>query len=166
MSVVATKRLVLRPFELTDAPRVAELISGEAVHRWITRAPRPFGVSDAEWFIDAHSAPDAPVFATTFEGAVIGCCSITDEFGYWIAKPYWGKGFATEAGFGLLAQYFDHAEEPLVSGYIQGNAASANVLGKLGFSNAGFRTRRSEFFKHDVTIQSMTLSKAEWWAGA
>ena len=31
------------------------------------------------------------------------------EFGYWLAKPAWGKGYATEAGRAFLAFLFDEA---------------------------------------------------------
>jgi RimJ/RimL family protein N-acetyltransferase len=61
------------------------------------------------------------------------------EIGYWLAKPYWGRGITTAVvqrvcqhafeGFGLAkitAQVFSH------------NPASARVLQKCGFQEEGF----------------------------
>lgn len=53
------------------------------------------------------------------------------EIGYWIGKPFWGKGIATRA----LAQFLAHeTERPLYAGVAKHNAASIRVLEKCGFT--------------------------------
>jgi RimJ/RimL family protein N-acetyltransferase len=62
------------------------------------------------------------------------------ELGYWIAVPYWGRGFATEAaravlefGFGPLGLRRIHAT------HLSRNPASGRVMEKLGMRLEGVR---------------------------
>lgn len=53
------------------------------------------------------------------------------EVGYWIGRPYWGKGIATRA----LAQFLGMAtERPLYAIVTKHNVASIRVLEKSGFT--------------------------------
>jgi len=63
------------------------------------------------------------------------------ELGYWIARPFWGRGIATEAARALI----ENGRESLrvkrfVAGHFTDNPASGQVLRKLGFRSTG-RTR-------------------------
>ena len=52
------------------------------------------------------------------------------EIGYWIGKPYWGKGIATAA----VAQFVELlTERPIFAHVAEHNAASIRVLEKCGF---------------------------------
>jgi RimJ/RimL family protein N-acetyltransferase len=60
------------------------------------------------------------------------------ELGYWIARPYWGLGYATEAARAVL----DIARHSLrlnrlVAGHFVDNPASGRVLEKIGFRPTG-----------------------------
>ena len=60
------------------------------------------------------------------------------EFGYWLAEPYWGKGFATEAAAAVLSHAFKTRDvERVVSGVFKDNPGSLNVQKKLGFKLTG-----------------------------
>jgi RimJ/RimL family protein N-acetyltransferase len=62
--------------------------------------------------------------------------------GYWIGRPFWGKGIATAALSQLLAIV---AERPLVALVAKHNAGSIRVLEKCGFVRSGEeRTPASE----------------------
>ena len=145
-----TERLRARPIELSDAPRVAELFQEKELPWNLGRAPWPYALSDAEnWLTLAQKQWEAGIefpFAILKDATLIGSCGIMRineaqniwEIGYWVGKPYWGKGYVTEASIGLL----DWAERELgitrfVSGYIFDNPASGRVLEKLGFELAG-----------------------------
>ena len=165
MTPLHTNRLVLRPFGMPDARPLTQLIADPCVHKWITRAPRPFRVSDAQDFICKHMKSGQMVYALTLDGTLIGCCSVSDdELGYWVGQPYWGNGFATEAASAVVNAYFSEKETPLISGHLEGNTGSHNVLIKLGFKDNGVRHRRSEFYDREVVIQNMELSKQDWQA--
>jgi RimJ/RimL family protein N-acetyltransferase len=60
------------------------------------------------------------------------------ELGYWLGRPYWGHGFATE-GAGRVARYaFEELDEPVLwASYHHDNRASGHVLAKLGAVPAG-----------------------------
>jgi RimJ/RimL family protein N-acetyltransferase len=53
------------------------------------------------------------------------------EVGYWIGKPFWGRGIATIALRGFLSIV---AERPLYAWVARPNAGSIRVLEKCGFS--------------------------------
>ena len=65
------------------------------------------------------------------------------ELGYWIGRPYWGHGYATEAACALIKRGFDELELSCIrAAYYDGNDRSSRVLEKLGF--------RYERTEHDV----------------
>jgi RimJ/RimL family protein N-acetyltransferase len=56
------------------------------------------------------------------------------EVSYWIGKPYWGKGIATQALSLLLAHI---KTRPLYGRAVKDNRASLRVLEKCGFTDIG-----------------------------
>ena len=67
------------------------------------------------------------------------------EMGYWIARPFWGRGFATEAGRALLMLSRMLGHRTIRAGHAVDNPASGKVLRKLGFRPTG--EIRSQFSK-------------------
>jgi RimJ/RimL family protein N-acetyltransferase len=57
--------------------------------------------------------------------------------GYWISRPYWGQGFATEACLALIEIARTLALPSLEGSHFVDNPASARVLEKLGFEPVG-----------------------------
>ncbi|RVT42143.1 GNAT family N-acetyltransferase [Sphingobium algorifonticola] len=143
-----TDRLLLRPGWMEDAPALAQAINDPAVLRNLEHPPAPYRLADAEAFLsrtqDAH-LPNFLIFART-KGAprLIGVCGIhggaeagTLELGYWIARPYWGLGFATEAGRAVMQIARATGLSKIASGHFADNRASGHVLRKLGFRETG-----------------------------
>ncbi len=66
------------------------------------------------------------------------------EFGYWLGKPFWGMGYATEAARGLGCDSRSSAwTRPFFGpGWFHDNPASGHVLAKLGARHNGSRMRR------------------------
>ena len=60
------------------------------------------------------------------------------EVGYWIAKPYWGKGICTEA-MRLVVDYCFNVKKftTLWGDYFPENPASGKVMEKCGFKDTG-----------------------------
>lgn len=142
-----TERLLLRPGWQEDAPALARAIGEEAVVRNLSRAPWPYGEAEAQSFLNQPIDPAHPrflVFART-SGAprLVGGCGIAPapegglEMGYWIARPYWGLGFATEAGRQLVRIARAMGLPKLSAGHFVDNPASGAVLHKLGFKPTG-----------------------------
>lgn len=142
-----TERLLLRPGWLEDAPALTRAIGEEAVVRNLARAPWPYGEEEAQTFLSLPVDPDQPrflIFART-GGAprLVGGCGIAPapegglELGYWIARAYWGLGFATEAGRQLVRIARAMNLPRLGAGHFVDNPASGAVLRKLGFRPTG-----------------------------
>lgn len=143
-----TERLLLRPGWIEDAPALAEAIADKAIVTKLAHAPWPYHLHDAEEFLGRTRDPRYPdclIFART-RGAprLIGGIGLhrneedEAELGYWIARPYWGLGFATEAGRAMVSAARESLKLPkLVAGHFVDNPASARVLRKLGFRPTG-----------------------------
>lgn len=145
MSSLETERLLLRPPEPGDAPFFAEALGDFEIAKCLASAPHPYGEEDAKAFIEkvtkARALGEGWCFTILSKAseAPVGCTGLhlkdgRYELGYWIAKPYWGRGFATEAGKRLLAFGFGTVQaEAIEAGWFHDNLASGRVLAKLGF---------------------------------
>jgi len=146
-----TKRLVLRPFALSDAADVQRLAGDKAVADMTLNIPHPYLDGVAEQWISTHQTQfdsgEACILAVTLAatGGFIGSISLMisrrsnrAELGYWIGAPYWNKGYCTEAagamldyGFRALALNRVHAT------HMARNPASGRVMIKLGMKHEG-----------------------------
>jgi RimJ/RimL family protein N-acetyltransferase len=142
-----TPRLLLRPGFPEDAPALATAIADEAIVRNLATAPWPYRVRDAEAFLASPRDPILPSFLiferTQAAPRLIGACGLgrrpsgAVEMGYWISRPYWGQGFATEACLALIEIARTLALSSLEGSHFVDNPASAGVLEKLGFEPVG-----------------------------
>jgi RimJ/RimL family protein N-acetyltransferase len=146
---IRTQRLSLRPLEPADAASIRALAGDFDVARMTGMIPHPYSERDALAWIDrAGQGDEGVVFAVARDGALIGCSGYMPmdaehaEVGYWIGKPFWGEGFATEAVRAVVAHAFDaHGFAYVKAGHFVDNARSQRVLGKLGFSPDGEEMR-------------------------
>ena len=142
-----TPRLLLRPGFPEDAPALAAAISDKAIVRNLATAPWPYRMRDAEAFLASPRDPILPsllIFERT-EGAprLVGACGLgrrpsgAVEMGYWIARGFWGQGFATEACVALVEMARALGLCSLEGSHFVDNPASSRVLEKLGFEALG-----------------------------
>lgn len=145
---VETARLRLRPLAAADAARLAELADDWDVARQTGALPHPYALADAQAFLDAQaSAPDhARAFAVEHRGDLAGVMGFHDcidgpwpEMGYWLGRPYWGAGLATEAARAGLGWAADRGWRAVAAGHFIDNPASGRVLEKAGFLYTGRR---------------------------
>ena len=142
-----TERLLLRPGWREDAPALAAAIGDEGIVRNLASAPWPYEEPDAESFLtrmEEDGLPNFLIFARTLGAPrLVGGCGVMHreegnlELGYWIARPYWGLGFATEAGKAVVQIARAMHLPPLKAGHFLDNPASGNVLRKIGFRPTG-----------------------------
>ena len=142
-----TERLLLRPGWREDAPALAAAIGEEAIVRNLATAPWPYGEEDALAYLDSlqdSALPEFLIFSRTLGAPrLVGSCGIRrDEYGalelgYWIARPYWGLGFATEAGKAVVQIARAMNLPKLRAKHALDNPASGNVLRKIGFRPTG-----------------------------
>ncbi len=105
-------------------------------------------------------------FAVTHRQTLIGITGyLSDgegsaEIGYWLGRPYWGQGFATEAAGALIAYAFrNDACERLTCGHFLDNPASARVIEKLGFVLVGQEDCWCEARKREVPAMRYELPR-------
>jgi RimJ/RimL family protein N-acetyltransferase len=143
-----TDRLLLRPGWIEDAPALFAAIRDEAIVRNLATAPSPYSLDDARAFLATERKADNPVMLvlrrTGAEPELIGTIGFARrpsgevELGYWIARPHWNRGYATEAGAAVLRMAGETYRVPrLVAGHFLDNPASGRVLEKLGFRPTG-----------------------------
>lgn len=141
-------RLILRRPVKADATAIAELANDIGVAGMIARMPHPYGLADAETFLARCEALDPrtdAVFAIEHrQFGVIGMLGFRQhqprrpELGYWLGRPFWGRGYATEAATAALDwARRDWGKAVVWAGHFADNRASAQVLVKAGFLYTG-----------------------------
>lgn len=142
-----SERLFLRPAFPEDRAALFGGIADEGVVRMLATAPWPYTQADALSWIEREQDPMLPSLLATLpdergERLVGGAGLGLDErgrvqLGYWIARPWWGQGYATEAAGAVLqiARMLGHRR--IVAAHYIDNPKSGKVLRKLGFKPTG-----------------------------
>ena len=151
--MLKTERLVLRPFEETDAEGLHAYLGDEEVVQY-----EPYGVMTMEEcrLEAARRASDEAFWAVCLaDGTLIGNLYLsgadefgTREIGYVFARACWYKGYATEAARRLMAYAFERlATRRIIALCDTRNAASFALMERLGMrregefkKNVGFKT--------------------------
>jgi RimJ/RimL family protein N-acetyltransferase len=169
LPVLKTERLILRAPWLADVKAMAQLANDRRIAANTARIPHPYGIEDAEAFIESVNKFDGEAcFVATYGGAVIGVCSIDmcedgAELGYWFGADYWGHGFATEAARAVIDHGFgDLGHQALQSGARVNNPASRRVLEKCGFQWTGVRLIRIRAINSAAPVDRFRLDRGLW----
>jgi RimJ/RimL family protein N-acetyltransferase len=167
--VLKTERLTLRAPRHGDVEALAVLANDRRIAEYTARIPHPFGVADAEQFIETVNKRDGEIcFVVTFDDALIGACGIDpredgSEIGYWLGAPYWGQGFATEAVRAVIDHAFGELDYAMLNaGARVSNPASRRVLEKCGFQWTGVRLSRIRAINSAAPIDRFRLDRGLW----
>jgi [ribosomal protein S5]-alanine N-acetyltransferase len=174
MSVILeTGRLLLRPSQAADISHFLPLLREFEVARNLSVVPHPYTEDHACAFI-VHAAhgwasgeDSAFAILRKVPAAYIGCCGVHParnwEFGYWLGKPIWGQGCATEAVGRLVEFAFEELNaERLTAGWFHDNPASGRVLEKLGCVPDGEEERSCHSRGCDVFCHKVVLKRADY----
>lgn len=148
---ITTDRLILRPFQLSDAPRVMEQAGDRAIYEMTLNIPHPYEEGMAEQWIATHASNfyegKGVTLAITLkeDATLIGAIGLVAspahnraELGYWIGVPYWGNGYCTEAAVALIEYGFETLGYHKVHAhYLAKNPASGRVMEKAGMTFEG-----------------------------
>jgi len=146
---IRAQRVALRAPQPGDAARIAQLLDDPAIARMAAAIPHPYGLADAEAFLArAQAADPSREAAFVIEHGQDGAIGMLDfqpaaqnaapELGYWLGRPYWGQGLATEAVRAALAWARQTWRRRFVrAGHFADNPASGQVLCKAGFLYTG-----------------------------
>lgn len=146
--VIDTRRLRLRAPGPLDAADIARLCDDPDIARMTARMPHPYTRADAEQFVAKAAGGDPRrehAFLVEHEDlgpvGMVGLFHDADpwpELGYWVGRPFWGRGLATEAVQGALGWARRRwGKRAVCAGYFHDNPASGRVLEKAGFLHTG-----------------------------
>ena len=144
--MLETKRLILRPWQESDAQSLYEYAKDPEVGPPAGWPPHTSIENSRRIIQEVLSAPETYAVCLK-DGKPIGSIGLklkgstdmTDredecELGYWIGKPFWGQGLIPEAAQELLRHAFEVLHMRTVwCGYCEGNEKSRRVQEKLGF---------------------------------
>jgi ribosomal-protein-alanine N-acetyltransferase len=85
-----------------------------------------------------------------------------NAMGFYLRPPFWGRGFAEEAGRAVIAYAFDSlGASALFAGHHPENAASKRILTKLGFQYTHKQLYPPTGLDHDSYLLSRTIDAAD-----
>ncbi|UFJ41584.1 GNAT family N-acetyltransferase [Brevibacillus humidisoli] len=172
-----TDRLLLRKLSVEDAPILFQYWADDDVTRFMNIPP----------FQHVEQATDMIVHLNTLSerqeasrwgivlketGTLIGTCGFNtswagedrrSEIGYDLGKPYWGRGYMTEALRALVSHGFDQLDLNRIEALVEpGNTGSIKTLGKVGFQQEGL-LRDYQFAKgRFVDLRMFSLLRREY----
>jgi len=174
---LTTERLILRPYELSDAADIQRLAGAREIAATTSAIPHPYEDGMAQEWIrphqerfdegtEVHFALVDKVKKTFIGG--MGLLGISREhsraeLGYWVAVPYWNQGYCTEAGRAVLAYGFETLKLNRIYAHHFGqNPASGRVMQKLGMKHEGHL--RQHFCKWDDFVDFVLygILQSEW----
>lgn len=148
--VLESERLRFRPHVAADLDPFCAMEMDPEVRRYVGGVPRTREAAEERfWSRAMHPVEDRlAMWATVLksEDRYVGRCGLYPHLsdgarvageavlGFYLAREFWGRGLASEAGCAFLDFGFGELKlERIVTAVEVGNAASVRVLEKLGF---------------------------------
>lgn len=171
--MLETKRLMLRPIELSDVERINFLVNDKEITSTTLRIPYPSSIDDTKNWIEDHrkncEKGDQFVFGIILKDTneIIGVISLdinrqheNAELGYWIGKRYWRNGYCTEATEAIIKFGFQELKLHRIFGVsMKENVASGRVMQKIGMKYEGslkHHIKKDGDFK-DIEVYGMII---------
>lgn len=163
----------LRSWRIQDAPLMQPLANDEQVSGNLRNAfPYPYTLEDAEAFIESCIRNEGKALNLCIElagkptgkpaGKPVGGIGIfpgndvykkSAEIGYWLGRPYWGRGIITEAIQRICRMAFIKMDIVRIQAEVfSTNPASCRALEKAGFAMEGIK--RSSVYKRGKLLDS------------
>jgi RimJ/RimL family protein N-acetyltransferase len=145
--ILETDRLILRHLEAGDLDSLFALYRDPEIRRYFPEGTLTLDETreELEWFLEGHpDRPELGLWATIHKpsGAFIGRCGLLPwtiagrsevEVAYLLARPYWGRGLATEAARAIAAHAFGRLGlSRLICLVDPANTASIRVAERIG----------------------------------
>ena len=155
---IRTERLLLRPPKLSDAADIQRLAGDRDVASTTRDIPHPYEDGTAETWINScqekTAAGELVIFAITLQtdGSFLGAIGLVRdasgaeaELSYWVGKPYWNQGYATEAVKAVVHNGLtDLNLDRVCAAHFTRNPASGRVMQKAGMLHEGFLIGHTE----------------------
>jgi RimJ/RimL family protein N-acetyltransferase len=145
--LLQTERLNLSSFCEGDIAELIPLIGAREVAATTLRIPHPYEKKHAREFLASPGEENELrlVMRLRSDRKLIGGVGLHPEnehcraeLGYWIGVPFWGNGYATEAGRAIVRYGFEQFKfNRIFAAHFAGNGASGKVLRKIGMRHEG-----------------------------
>ena len=146
--MMETERLMLRKWKETDAESLFEYAKDPDVGPIAGWPPHNSAAESLDVIRNVLNGAESYAICEKDNGKAIGAIELkltghTDmterddecELGYWLGKPFWGRGYMPEAAGELIRRGFeDLGMNTIWCGYYEGNQKSKRVQEKLGFA--------------------------------
>jgi [ribosomal protein S5]-alanine N-acetyltransferase len=163
--VLESERLLFRSHVAADVDAFCAMEDDAEVRRYVGGSPRTREAAEQRFRERAMQPVEdrLAMWATVLkaDGRYIGRCGLYPKFreegrvageavlGFYLAREFWGQGFASEAGRAFVEFGFDELKlERIVTAVQVENAASIRVLEKLGFVIASHEKVGPRSFYH------------------
>ncbi len=165
--------ILLSQYVPADKAALLEHFREKEIYDWTFRIPFPYGEKDADDFLSLVEKQTREIgqpvnwAVREKDGRLIGGVGFIDagadestesELGYWLAKPYWGRGIMTlvvkkvcEIGFAELSL------DRITATVFDGNGRSVRVLEKAGFTLE--KTLRDHYKKDGRTLDGKRYAR-------
>ena len=169
--VLTTNRLILRPFQITDAADLYAFSKDRQVADAAGWPPHRSVEDSQKVILSVFSAPHTFAVVERGSGRVIGSAGFTgaargtfgpsDEIGYALHPDWWGRGIMTEVAGELLRYGFqDRDLEAVWASHYAENPASERVIEKCGFSYVWEETLQDHTGAHRTKFS--VLLRRQW----
>jgi ribosomal-protein-alanine N-acetyltransferase len=166
--VLESGRLLFRSHEAADLDAFCAMEADAEVRRYVGGAPRTREAAEQRFWERAMQPVEGRLgmWATVLkeDGRYIGRCGLYPNIrgeqevageavlGFYLAREFWGKGFASEAGRSFVEFGFGELKlERIVTAVQVENTASVRVLEKLGFVIASHEAGPRSFYHFELS---------------
>lgn len=145
--MIQTERLVLRPIEARDLDPLMAMLTDPLVMRDLVRHPtREAARASIDRHIAYRTSHGLGFWTAELDGFVAGLCGLKPgapntpiagevEIGWLLARPFWGRGLATEAARASLDWAWANTPAPRVVAITgAGHVKSQEVMVRLGMA--------------------------------
>ena len=168
MKIVVSDQVHLSEFRASDKDALLANLNDRDIYERTLRIPFPYTDAAAdEWLAlvaritrqqgrpvqwAIRNADDALIGGCGFDGFQVGK-SHRAEVGYWLARPFWGRGIMTAVVQRVCQHAFNEFGLVKITAHVfTHNPASARVLEKCGFQEEGYL--RKHYVKDDKFIDA------------
>ena len=175
--MLETERLILRKWTDADAESLFHYAKDPAVGP--AAGWQPHQSVEESWNVIRNLLNGAECYAICEKGSdeaigsielrLNGHTDMTDrddecELGYWLGKPFWGRGYMPEAAKEILRHGFEDLGMNVIwCGYYDGNQKSKRVQEKLGFTYHHTCQKVPVPQMHEVRVgHTNQMTKEQW----
>lgn len=171
--LLKTERLILSQLQEEDIRVVTEYLQDKVFSDLTSNIPYPYTEEHAVLWLkmsreDFESRKGYTFAIRTKDGKIIGAIGLHDEgsdkaeLGYWLAKPFWNRGFVTEAATAVVDFGFKELSfNKIYATHFLHNPSSGKVMEKIGMQKEALLKQhmKKEGKYFDVPLYSVFRNK-------